>query len=101
MKENEELRYINDNLRREDLSAVQKDLYDVLGVEKYLELCNSLGGSNITICKLETLRKTIAKRQILEDRELYDSGRIRIPHLAKIHNVCESTVYNILTKGKK
>lgn len=101
MKENEELRYIKDNLRREDLSPVQQDLYDVIGIEKYLELCDSFGGSAITLCKLETLRKTIAKRLILEDRDLYDSGMVRITQLAKIHSVCESTVYNILREGRK
>ncbi len=101
MGENEELRYIKEHLRREDLSPVQQDLYDVLGAEQYLELCDHFGGSNITICKLETLRKTIAKRLILEDRKLYETGKVRIPQIAKMHNVSESTVYNILTEGKR
>lgn len=101
MGENEDLRYVKENLRRDDLSPIQQDLYDVLGIEQYLELCDHFGGSNITLCKLETLRKAIAKRLILEDRELYENGRVRIPQIAKMHNISESTVYNILTGGKK
>ncbi len=100
MGENEDLRYIKENLRREDLSPVQRDVFDVLGIQKYLELCDSLGGSSFTLCKLETLKKSIARRRILEDRALYDSGTVRIPQLAKIHNVCETTVYNTLREGR-
>ena len=36
MGENEDLTYIKENLRREDLSPVQRDVFDVLGIQKYL-----------------------------------------------------------------
>ncbi len=101
MKENEELRYINDNLRREDLSPAQQELYDYLGRERYIEFCESFGGISLVVSKLETLRKTIVKRQILEDMDLYESGKIGLKQLAKMHNVSSSTVYNILKEGKK
>lgn len=99
MRQND-IEYIKNNIRREDLSIVQQELYDCLGIELYTELVCSFGGSNITVPTLETLRKAIAKRKIREDRSLYESGEIRIPQLAKLHNVCESTVYNILKEDK-
>lgn len=101
MGENEDLRYIKDNLRREDLTPAQKEVYDILGVQKFLELCDYFGGGNITLCKLETLRKAIVKRDILKNRELYDSGRVRLNQIAKMHNVCISTVYKILKEGNE
>lgn len=101
MGENEDLRYIKEHLRREDLTPAQREVYDILGIQKYLELCDYFGGGNINLCKLDTLRKKIVKRCILEDKALYNSGSVRINQIANMHNVCRSTVYNILKEGKK
>lgn len=92
--------YIKNNLRRGDLSDTQQELYDCLGIEFYIKLCDSFGGANITVATMETLRKSIAKRKIREDRSLYESGGVKIQQLAKMHNVCKSTVYNILREER-
>lgn len=93
-----DIEYIKNNLRKEDLSVMQQELCDCLGIEHYIELCDSFGGASITIATIETLRKAIVKRKIWEDRILYESGAVKIQQLAKMHNVCESTVYNILRR---
>lgn len=95
-----DIEYIKNNLQKEDLSVMQQELYDCLGMEYYMKLCNSFSGATITVATMETLRKSIAKRKIREDRSLYESGVIGINKLAKIHNVSSTTVYNILKEER-
>lgn len=95
-----DIEYIKNNLQKEDLSVMQQELLDCLGMESYMKLCDSFGGSNITVTTMETLRKSISKRKILEDRILYESGVLSLHQLAKTHNVCSSTAYKILKEER-
>lgn len=101
MKENEELRYINDNLRREDLSPAQQELYDYLGRERYIDFCSYFGGTNLSVYKLDTLKRRIGKRRLKEDLSLYRSGCVSLSQLARMYQITERTVYLILAEGKK
>lgn len=59
MGENEDLRYIKEHLRREDLTPAQREVYDILGIQKYLELCDYFGGGNITLCKRSAVSRSV------------------------------------------
>ena len=97
MKHTEMLEYVRNNLHRDDISPLQQDLYDFLGAERYIEFCDQFGGMNaFYVNKMETLRTAIAKRKILEDKDLYESKCISTKQLAMMHDVSISTVYNIL-----
>lgn len=102
MNHDETIQYIKNNLHRGDLSANQQDLFDFMGAERYVEFCEYFGGtSSLPVYKVETLKKAIEKRKLLEDLVLYRSGCVSIKQLAKMHQISESTVYHILSGSKK
>lgn len=94
-----ELEYIKNNLKQEDLKPTQQALLEMLGIEKYLEVCAALGGSTVYITKLESLIQLIAKRKVLEKKMLFNSKKISRSELAAMYGISESTIYNIL-KGE-
>ena len=97
-----DIEYIQDNLQKEDLSEWQQVLYDFLGAEKYVELCRQFGGiSTFSVNTIKTLEMTIKKRKIRADLDLYRSGDMSIKEIAIIHNVSQSTVYNMLAEENK
>lgn len=97
MNHDEVIKYIRNNLRRDDLSAGQQELFNLMGAERYIEFCEHFGGtSSLPVYKIDTLKRAIEKRKLQEDLDLYKSGHMSIKQLAKIHQVSESTVYNIL-----
>ncbi len=101
MSNNKIIKYIKNNLCRDDLSSNQQELFDFLGAERYIEFCEEFGGTcSISVCKIDTIRKAIEKRKLIEDLDLYRSGCISIKQLAKMHQVSESTVYHILSEEK-
>lgn len=95
-----DIEYIKNNLKKEDLSVRQQELCDCLGIDSYIELIHSFGGVTITVATMETLRKSIAIRKIREDRSLYESGAVKLQQLAKMYNVSSATVYNILKEER-
>lgn len=102
MNRDETMQYIKNNLRRDDLSANQQDLFDFLGTERYIEFCEYFGGtSSLPVYKIDTLKKAIEKRKLMEDLDIYRSGIVSIKQLAKMHQISESTVYHILSRSKK
>lgn len=101
MNHDELIKYIRNNLRRDDLSTVQQDLYDFMGAEKYIEFCDYFGGSHVFVYMIDTLKKAIEKRKLKEDLDLYKSGFANVKQLAKMHQVSDGTVYKLLSEGKK
>ena len=102
MNHDETVKYIKNNLCRDDLSANQQDLFDFMGAERYIEFCEYFGGTcSLPVYKIDTLKRAIEKRKLKDDLNLYRSGCVSIKQLAKMHQVSESTVYNILSEGKK
>lgn len=91
---------ILENLTVDDLGENQKLLFEILGREKYIEVCRMFGGSQICIPLDETLRRNIIKRKILEKKEMFQSGKITKEQLARMYNVSVTFVYWIM-RGKK
>lgn len=56
-----------DKLTIDDLEPEQKQLAQLLGVEKYIELIKIYGGSSLYISKADTLSRNIRDKQIREE----------------------------------
>ncbi len=97
---NNDTEYLLDNLAIDDLPEKQKLLFEILGKEKYIQVCCMFGGSPICIPKEETLRVSIVKRKIRESKKLFQSGGITKEQLAMMYKVSTSTVYSIIREKK-
>lgn len=92
-------KYLLENLAIDDLTEDKKILLDIIGKEKFLELCLAFGGSYISFPLENTLHTAIAKRMIRESKELVQSGTITVPQLAIKYNVSYSFAYKILRRS--
>ncbi|MCM1539317.1 MAG: hypothetical protein NC254_13085 [bacterium] len=97
---NNDAEYLLDDLTIDDIPEKQKLLFEILGQEKYIQVCCMFGGSQINIPKEETLRVNIVKRKIRESKELVRSGVLTIGQLAMMYKVSTSTVYGIVREKK-
>lgn len=88
---------VKKNLLRSDLTPTQQRLFDFLGMDKYVDFCEILGGLNISVTRLNTLKIAIARRKINENMDLYASGTIRVKQIAQMHDISERTAYYILS----
>lgn len=94
-------KFISENLRAEDLSMESQAMLELIGRDRYIEMCEKLGGSTVVIPKVETLNCISAKRAILENADTYKSMGITNNQLAAMYGISTSSVYNILKKADK
>lgn len=97
---NKKKNFIKENIKKEDLSPEQQRLLDFLGIEKYLEMSERIGGSSFCVAKLDTLYCLCAKRKILENRDVY-KNMFNQNQLASMYGISKSTIYNILKEADK
>ncbi len=93
--------FIRNRLKEDDLSPEQRGLFRLLGRDRYLDLCEELGRTAVSVAKLETLRRSIARRKIQENKKLYKSLKISKAQLAAMYGFSAKTVYNILNSADK
>ncbi len=89
--------FIREHLNAKDLSLEQQNLLNLLGIEKYIEICSELGGLTFTVNKLETLNRLSCKRKLLKNKDIY-KDMFTAKQLAAMYGISESTVYNILRR---
>ncbi len=78
-------------LTLEDLSEKDREVAEIIGVEKLILLSQVMGGNPYYIPKPDNLAKTKIRSEI---QKAYDGTNIK--RLAAEYNVCTSTIYNIL-----
>ncbi len=87
--------YLLENLTIDDLGESQKLLFNIIGKERFVEMCLAFAGSSICI-----LNTAIAKRKIRESRGMYESGAVTMKQLAMRYKVSFSIVYGVLREKK-
>lgn len=80
----------------EDLNNEQREIAELVGLEKYLEMVELLGGEMIYIPKPDCVLKAARNRKIKEDYRAGESYRA----IARKYNLAKNTVINILSGGK-
>ncbi len=89
-------KYLLENLDIDDFADGKKILLDIIGKEKFLDLCLAFGGSCISIPQERTLHTAVAKRKIRESKELIQSGAMTVQQLAIKYNISYGYAYRIL-----
>ena len=79
----------------QDLSEEQREIAELIGLEKYLKMVESFGGEAIYIPKSDGLLKTVRNRLIREDWEAGKSYRL----LAKKYHLTKNTIIAIVNGG--
>lgn len=78
-------------LTLEDLPPGQRELAEIIGLEKYLQLCERFGGDDIYIMKYSELLKPSRNKEILEK---FDGFNHR--ELAKEYDLAVRTIYDLV-----
>ena len=92
--------YLLENLTIDDLEESQKLLFNIIGKERFVEMCLAFAGNSICIPKENTLNTAIAKRKIREGRGMFESGAVTMKQLAMRYKVSLSIVYSVLREKK-
>lgn len=85
-----------EDIKLEDLSEEQREIAELVGLKKYLEIVELLGGEMIYIPKSDCVLRVARNRKIREDYRAGESYRA----IAKKYNLAKNTVINILSGGK-
>lgn len=79
------------NITIKDLEEKYQMVAEMIGIDKYMLLCQELGGSDLYIPTMKELQKKYIYQKIKESRNLFSKKQ-----LAKIYGVSLSTVYKVL-----
>lgn len=82
-----------EDITLEDLSDEQREVAELIGLNKYLEMVELLGGETLYIPKSDCLLRTVRNRLIKEERKAGKSYRF----LAKKYHLTKNTIINILS----
>lgn len=82
---------IKDKITIDDLDETQQDIAAVLGIDKYIQLCEEFGGINFFIPKIKSVIKKYTYRQVIELKDIMPKDQI-----ARMLDLSKSTVYKII-----
>ncbi len=91
--------YIRDNLKKEDLSAEQRTLLDLLGIDIYLDMCEKYGGMTLYVAQLENLGRQLAIKDLLENKDLYKQLHMTKKQLAAMYGLSLATIFKIMKES--
>lgn len=94
MKDSKE--YIRRELKLEDLEPEHQYIIQIIGLEKFLDLCFHFGGVNVYIPTLETIQRQIIRKKVHESRDLVESKVLTVKQLSRIYGVSTATIYGYL-----
>lgn len=75
-----------------DIPSQYSDIVEVMGIDKFIEICEFSGGQNIYIPTVKTLENTIRNKEILS----YYSDGYSIKQLSKKYNLTTSSIRQII-----
>lgn len=75
----------------DDLDGIQRELAEIIGIDKYLEVAKAFGGSTIYIIELKTALRPDRNREI---REKFDGYNFR--ELSLEYDLSERTIREIV-----
>ena len=84
--------YIRDNLKKEDLSAEQRTLLNLLGIDIYLDMCEKYGGMTLYVAQLDNLG-------LLENKDLYKQMHMTKKQLAAMYGLSLATIFKIMKES--
>lgn len=75
-----------------DIPSQYSDIVEVMGLDKFIEICEFSGGQNIYIPTVKTLENTIRNKEILS----YFKEGYSIKQLSKKYNLTTSSIRQII-----
>lgn len=87
---------ILNQIRLEDLRGEQKELAELIGLEPYLKLVKTCGGSDLYIAKADKLCNIFRDQEIIEKFDGTNHAR-----LAAEYGLCERTIREIVSEAAK
>lgn len=91
--------YVKKELKMEDLEPQHQEIANIIGLDKYIELCWTMCGAGIYLPSERWLFQQIAKRKIYESRALVKSKSVTVKQLAKIYGISESAAYKYIKEA--
>ena len=87
---------MDSKINLDDLGGIQRELAEIIGIDKYLEVVKNFGGSTIYIYKLDTALQPNRNREICEK---FDGYNFR--ELSQEYNLTERTIREIVAPVTK
>lgn len=94
------LELVKKELSYGDLDLKHQQIARIIGLEKYIELCEKLGGSSYYLPSIRCISQNISRRKVIENRHLVTSKQMNCQQLAVKYGLCESTVYKLIKDSK-
>lgn len=90
------LTYVKTHLTIDFLAPQHQEVAEIIGMESYIKLCDTLGGTEIYVPTMKKIFMNYISQKVRESKDLFTPTQ-----LARMYGISVGSVYKILSKDRK